>query len=179
MSRRGRAIAGTVGGLVVVAIGISAVIAWGVSRTTATAVPTATPSTSASEDPGAVETPSATPTAQPTPTPSPSTTAPTNGVATVGVVLVYAQWNTAKKQIDFSGFTGGVVESDGTCTASATGPAGVVTAKAAAVASATSTQCLPLSISGRALRPGSYTVKLSYSSPTAQGVSQSAKVVVP
>jgi cytoskeletal protein RodZ len=182
MSRRGRAIAGATIALVVMAVAIAAAIAWGVGRAPSFAAPGPTESPSAGSTSTTAPTPRSTTqntpapaqTDAPTPTPTPSTEQPSN----VTVVLVYAQWSSSTGKISIDGFTGDVIESVGTCTATATGPSGSIKVSAGVLASATSTACLPLSIDGKALKPGKYSVTLAYSSPTSTGISKSTTVVV-
>lgn len=98
---------------------------------------------------------------------------PTDGSRTA-VVLTFAEWDGAGSAVDAAGFVQGVVEDGGICTLTVSRGSAQVTAQGAAEADAATTTCGSLSVPGHSLAPGSWQVRLSY---TSAGVDVSSDVV--
>ncbi|NEK87954.1 hypothetical protein GCU60_19630 [Blastococcus saxobsidens] len=98
---------------------------------------------------------------------------------TTDVVLSYAGWEKGSDAVEAAGYVSPVVEDGGTCTLEVTGDGRTRSASVPAIADATTTVCSGLSIPGAELAPGTWTVRLQYSSATTEGTSQPLDVEVP
>jgi hypothetical protein len=133
-------------------------------------IPTSTPSATA-PDPGA------TPFGSPTPTPAP-TLVPGSTKRAVSPFVTLAGWDASSSELDVSALVPNLVEGGGTCTATVTKGGVTRTASAPAAAVSTYVGCNPMAIPGSALSSGTWTVRVSYSSRTAAGVSAAKTVEV-
>ncbi|WP_113811447.1 hypothetical protein [Blastococcus sp. TBT05-19] len=95
------------------------------------------------------------------------------------VVLSYAGWEAGSDAVEAAGYVSPVVEDGGTCVLEVTADGRTRSASAPAVADATTTVCPGLSVPGAELAPGTWTVRLQYSSATTEGTSQPLDVEVP
>lgn len=121
--------------------------------------------------------PSATPFGSPTPSPTP-TFVPGSTKRAVSPFVTLADWDSSSSELDVSAIVPNLVESGGTCIATATKDGVVRSASAPAVAVSTYVGCNPMTIGGSALSAGTWTVHVTYSSPTATGVSAAKTVEV-
>lgn len=110
-------------------------------------------------------------------TASPSTSS-TQNKQEVGVALTYAGTGSDPGTIEVRAFVSGVIEGDGTCTATFTNNSSSITQSSPGFIDATTTQCEPMIISKSKLSPGQWKVTVQYTSPTSTGVSQSNTVNV-
>ena len=78
-----------------------------------------------------------------------------------------------------SGYVSGVIEDDGACTFVLTGPAGEVSEGTTGIADRATTSCGAASIPIEALGSGTWSVRLEYSSDTAEAVSEETTLEVP
>ncbi|WP_201799252.1 hypothetical protein [Subtercola vilae] len=146
---------------------------------TNTVTPTPTPTrtavtpTPSGTSTGAVPTPSATPT--PTPTPTPST--PATGAVTPFVSS--AAYSAADRSISVSAFVPQIIESDGTCTITATRGAASASVSVEAKPSATTTDCGSNSLQSSQFASGDWSVVVSYSSSESRGSSSATTVTIP
>jgi hypothetical protein len=133
-----------------------------------------------------VPTPSATETAlpqpaptfrSPTPTPKP-TFVPGSTKRAVTPFVTLADWDASSAELDISAIVPGLVEGGGTCTATVTKDGVTRTASAPAAAVSTYVGCNPMTIPGRALSAGTWTVHVAYSSKAASGTSAAKSVEV-
>lgn len=138
-------------------------------------MPSETPSPSATEVP--VPSPTATPSVSAGPTSTP-TTAPVSTKKKVTPFVTLADWDASSAELDVSALVPNVVESGGTCTATATKGGVVRTAAAPAAPVSSYVGCNPLVIHGSALTAGTWTVRVGYSSGTSAGVSAAKTVTV-
>lgn len=143
--------------------------------TPTTAAPTPTPTTAAPEPQPTA--PAAQP-GDPAATPAPAPAAPDAGPAEVDVVTTYAGWNDLSRSVEVGAYVA-LVESDGSCTVTLTGPGGTVTADAAATPDASTTACGELAVPGTSLGTGSWQAVVTYSSPRSTGVGAPVTVEVP
>ena len=98
---------------------------------------------------------------------------------TTQVVLSFAVWDEATASVDAAGYVSPVIEDGGTCTLRLTGDGGSVSVTAPGMADATTTICSGLSVPGEQLAPGTWTVRMAYSSGTTDVVSRPLHVEVP
>jgi len=80
---------------------------------------------------------------------------------------------TSASKSEIRAYVPGIVEVDGTCMATATQGSQVVTGSSAGFDNVSTTQCEPIPIN---LGSGSWSVIVTYSSPTAEGTSQAEEV---
>lgn len=184
MSPRSRhALIAAVAALVVVGAVVAALALRG---TTPADGPTTSPSATAAPSPTDVaSTPAAptsaaaapSPTAVPEPTQEPSA-APADERGTVDVQLAFAEWNTATRALEASGYAQ-TYESDGTCTLTAASGTRSASVTQGALADVSTTTCGMLAIPADRLGPGSWQVRVDYASSTSTGSSQTLTVEVP
>lgn len=159
---------------ILVGAAVVAVLVWGVAQLLSSGdepdEPVATPSGGVSASPS----PSPSVTAGPVPEPS----APELPSGDADLVVTSASWDDAAERIELSGYVNGVIEMDGLCTLTVVGPV-VREATRAGVPNVTNTSCGELEITRDDLVPGTYSVTLSYDSPSTSGTSESTEVVVP
>jgi len=130
-------------------------------------VPSATPT-----EPVASETPL--PTATPVATAaSPAATSEADARRAVEPFITTADWDASAKRIDVSAIVPGVVEGTGTCTVTITSGATTRTATSRGVAASSYTGCPAVAFADPA--PGTWTVRVRYTSPTAAGTSPAGK----
>jgi hypothetical protein len=94
-------------------------------------------------------------------------------------VLSFAMWEEATASLDAAGYVTPVVEDGGTCTLRLTREEAEVSVTAPGMADATTTVCGRLSVPGEQLAAGTWTLRLAYSSATADVVSAPVDVEVP
>lgn len=107
----------------------------------------------------------------------PTSAAPTG--TDVDVVVSYAGWDDATSAVEVNAFVGGVVEEGGTCTLRLTGGDAPVSVEVPAEADASTTTCGLMSTPGTPVPPGTYDAVVTYTSPSASGVSAGTSVEVP
>ncbi len=98
----------------------------------------------------------------------------------VDVGISYA--DVSDGRLEIRAFTNGVIEGTGTCTAAvvfAGAPAKRVTKSSQAFIDTSSTLCRPIYIPTSELRPGTWKVTVTFSSPDHEGTSDSVEVKVP
>ena len=95
------------------------------------------------------------------------------------IFLTYSEWNAGTDAIEVGGYLDGVVESDGTCTLTATKDGASVQSTAPGISDASSTSCAGLSLPGDQLSSGAWSVVLSYESGASRGSSDPIEVEVP
>lgn len=96
-----------------------------------------------------------------------------------GVVLSYAGWEEGSRAVEAGGYVTPVVEDGGSCTLELTAGGLTRSVSVEAVADATTTVCPGLAVPGDELAPGTWTLRLQYSSDTTTGSSQPVDVEVP
>lgn len=103
---------------------------------------------------------------------------PTSGIA-VTPTIVDASYYASDQVFELSAFVSGVFESTGVCKVTLTKGSTVITRESAGFQNSSYTSCTPISIP-RANFPssGEWSVVVSYTSPTAQGSSQSKTVMI-
>jgi hypothetical protein len=99
--------------------------------------------------------------------------------ADTDVVLSFALWEEGAGVLDAAGYASPVVEEGGTCTLELTGDGGSLVVTASGRPDASTTVCAGLSVPGNELAAGTWTLRLHYSSPTAEGTSEPLTVEVP
>jgi hypothetical protein len=109
--------------------------------------------------------------------PAPSATGGESGGA--DVVLTFAGWEQGADAVEVSGFVANASDDSGTCTATLTRGAKVVTASAAAVANAGTMACGGLLVPGDDLSSGAWDAVLGYKSSSVSGKSSAVTVDVP
>ncbi|MEA9984425.1 hypothetical protein [Subtercola sp. RTI3] len=174
-----------VGVVVIAGLAVTAVLLFGsrssgdVSATgTPSATPTSSPTPTGTVGPTATATPTATPTATSTPTATPTATA-TPAVKAVVPFVSSAGWDAGAGAITVSAFVPQIIESDGTCTITATKGSLTASQSFSARASATTTDCGSASLASPTLVSGSWNVVVTYASPTSAGTSASTEVAIP
>lgn len=122
-------------------------------------------------------TPSATPSDAASATPSAT---PVSAKKRVVPFITSAEWDPKAKALDVSGIVPSVLEKTGTCTVTVSPGSGdssqVKTKSSAAVAASSYTGCETVTFTG--LASGTWTVRITYSSPTSAGESAARAVTV-
>ncbi|MDF2444175.1 MAG: hypothetical protein JWR01_2378 [Subtercola sp.] len=153
------------------------------SSATATATPTATPTPTSTPTRTATPTPTptSTPPVTPTPAPTPTVTAPPAepDPPAAAPYISFAAWDVQQNGISVSATVPGLVESDGTCTITATLQSQTVSQSYTAIPSADSTECGSNVLSSPELTTGAWTVVVTYSSAESSGTSSGQEVDVP
>lgn len=90
-----------------------------------------------------------------------------------------ASWNTSTKDVEFSAYAAGIVESGGTCVVEMVKGNLRATGRTAAVPDATTTSCGDLRVPGAAVSSGTWSATITYTSPSASGISAPSDVMVP
>ena len=140
--------------------------------------PTQHASASAKPTQAASVTPTAAPSLAPTGvTPVPS---PTRGpsLATVDVLVTYADFSAADGVVEAAGYAA-VVESGGVCTLTLTSGSHSATASISSTPDASTVNCGGLTIPRSELTSGTWNAVVSYTSATSAGASKAVEVVVP
>ncbi|GAA0999340.1 hypothetical protein [Subtercola frigoramans] len=149
-------------------------------RSASAPAPTASASAGSTSPPtSAVPTVKPTSTVTPTVTPTTTVTPTRPPVSAVTPFIASAGWDAGSAAISVSAFVPQIVESDGSCTITAT--SGSVTVRDAfpATASATTTDCGSNSLASPNFTSGTWQVVVSYSSSTSSGDSAPTEVVIP
>ncbi len=134
-------------------------------------IPSSSPSATAAT---AAPEPTVTPTASPTRTPAPVP----SGKKTVTPFITGALWDQSSGILDVEAYVPGLVEMDGTCTATATRAGHTATATATAAPGANDTECNPIDLTADQLSRGTWTITVSYVSKRSAGVSAARTVTV-
>lgn len=150
---------------------------------TVSATPTRTAPATPTPRPTSTSTPTATPTPTPVPTPTTTPTAPPTPtepvIGTVIPFISYAGWDVQAGGISVSASVPGVVESDGTCTITASSASGSYSQQFPASPSATTTECGSNVLTSPDLVTGTWTVVVTYSSAVSTGSSSGSEVDIP
>lgn len=171
-----------VGGTVVLAVVVLAVVLFSrdAPAEEAAPLPSTTSSATATPEPSATATPSPTPTAPapPSPTATPTAAPPVDDRTPTSVVVSFAEWSVASGAVEVAGLAD-VVESDGTCTLTLTQGATTAVVTIPAEPDAASSVCGTLTVARSVLGPGRWTGVLRYSSAASIGESASFTIEVP
>tara|TARA_B100001105_G_scaffold225306_1_gene194723 strand:+ start:537 stop:1097 length:561 start_codon:yes stop_codon:yes gene_type:complete len=95
---------------------------------------------------------------------------------TVGVGIAFA--GVRNDSLEVRAFTNGIISGDGVCTITVSRGSTAVERQAAAFIDASSTQCQPVKIPVSELTPGTWDVRVTFDSPSAQGQSETVAVEV-
>jgi hypothetical protein len=189
VSRRQTAVAGVVA---LALVGGGALWWWSASRNDESPVPAPSPSAgqSSTPTPGGTTTPSASasptdgpddPGTAPTPTPDPGAEPVDPGAVaptTADVTTTYAGWNDLSDAVEVGAYAA-VVEADGICTLTLSGPGGERSVQAAATPDVSTTACGALALPGDQLSSGTWQAVVTYGSPRSAGTSAPVEIEVP
>lgn len=95
----------------------------------------------------------------------------------VSIAVSYADIN-SENQLEIRAYTSDIIEGSGTCTATITNGTTTLMASTPAFIDVSSSICEPIYFSRDRLAAGEWTIKVSYSSPDATGVSGPEKVTI-
>jgi len=141
------------------------------SATATSPAPSSTPDASPSESAPSPSEPAA-------PEVTPTTAVPVPDDRTpVSVATTYSGWSPADAVVMVGAYVEGVVESDGRCTLTLTGPGSTATVSAAALPDAGSTSCGELR--SKVDASGTWTATVAYESTTSAGIAPAITVDVP
>jgi hypothetical protein len=105
--------------------------------------------------------------------------APAPAADDVPVLVTYVGWDATMSAVEVSGLVDQVVDADGTCTATLTSGARVVTASGPATPDRTTTACGSVYVDGAELASGTWSAVLSFASADHSGSSAAVAVEVP
>lgn len=99
-----------------------------------------------------------------------------SGKKTVPIAVSYADMY--NDNLEIRAFISGVIEGTGTCTATATKNGTIITESTSAFIDTSTTQCNPIYINKSRLSAGVWKVIVNFSSPDAQGTSETVEVTI-
>lgn len=110
--------------------------------------------------------------------PATGTLPPTSSSEKKNVPIAVSYADVYNDNLEIRAFISGVIEGTGTCTATVTKNSTTVTESTSAFIDTSTTQCNPIYINKSRLSPGVWKVIVNFSSPDAQGSSETVEVTI-